>query len=737
MYNRLLGIREEKIRYRSRITRIKITALCLVIVLVQIGCSLVNPEALGQTLPLKVLISEDGIYTISGKDLKAVGWDYEYLDPALLKMIHQGRSVPVWVEGEGSNIRLIFYGKASDNAYTSLNPYFLIYEGERADGSQVGYDFLMDTVGDGSGEGEIVDYIPRFHNQIDSYVATLHVEENLNYSPQVEVGDPWLWDSLTAPQEDEYEITLINVVDTGGKITLEIWGKTESEESPDHHVQVSINDHPIADELWDGGGRYSVMADIPEGVLKEGKNSITINSPGDTGVIVDIIFLDWLKIEYSKQYIATNDRLEFRSDGQISPLSGFSGDISIFDVTEPNNIEFIGKFENSLGDYDYTGDDGHKYLALGPRGYLRPDTLVPLEINPELFDTANVADYIAIGPVDLLEPLEPLLEHRTAQGLQVMSIPVEVIYNQFGYGLPTPEGIHAFLRYVNENWEAAPKFVLLVGDASHDPRGYISDPENNQLPTFFIQTAFGGKTASDILFTQLDDDLMSDIAIGRIPARNSKQVQIFVEKLIAYEKQEHDDWQQRVLAISDGQEPIFESEAQAFLNQFSSEYQTELIATVTNSSRGLEEVSDGIEKGNIIVSYFGHGSIDMWGKDQLFTEKEAKELRNKDRLPVVMTMSCLNGLFTHTEIESLAETLLWNSEGGAVAVLAPTSLTLTTDQTILSQAFVKNLIDYPDASLGEVILKAQHQIPNKNPGAVEVLLTFLLFGDPAMHLAYP
>ena len=734
---RSLRIRKDKLWYRSGTTRMKTTILCILIVLVLISCGLFTPGATGQTLPLKVLVSEDGIYTISGIDLKAVGWDNERLDPALVKMIHQGRSVPVWIEGEGSNLSLNFYGKASNNKYSSLNPYFMFYKDEQADGLAVPYDFLLEAGGDVSGDGEIVDHNRNFNNPIDSYVASLLVEENLYYSPQVEVGDPWMWGSLTAPQKEDYEITFNNIVEAGGKITIELWGKTESEVSPDHHVQVSINDYPVADEKWDGVGRFSIMADIPEGVLQEGKNTISINATGDTGVIVDIILLDWFKIEYPRKFVATDDRLEFESAGQNNPLTGFSGDISIFDITDPNNVELIGKFETSQDSLEFTGDEGHNYLALGPQGYLSPENLVPLISNIDLFESANAADYVAIGPAELLEPLDPLLEHRAAQGLQVMSIPVEVIYNQFSHGVPEPDGIRAFLRYINDNWETAPKYVLLVGDASYDPRGYISDLENNQLPTYFVQTTFGGETASDILFTQLDGDQLLDIALGRIPAKKPKQVQIFIEKLIAYEQQGHDEWQQRILAISDGQDPIFEAEAEAFLNQFPSDYQTELIATDTNSAGGLEHVIDGIENGNLVVSYFGHGSIDMWGKDQLFSVKEAADLRNENRLPVVMTMSCLNGLFTHPEIESLAETLLWNPEGGAVAVLAPTSLTLTTDQTILSQAFIKNLSDYPEASIGEILLKAQQEIPNKNPGAVEVLLTFLLFGDPAMRLAYP
>lgn len=66
------------------------------------------------------------------------------------------------------------------------------------------------------------------------------------------------------------------------------------------------------------------------------------------------------------------------------------------------------------------------------------------------------------------------------------------------------------------------------------------------------------------------------------------------------------------------------------------------------------------------------------GKDRLFNPGDGP-LENGDRLPIVLNMTCLTALFTHPQVESLAESLLWQRKGGVVAVLAPTSLTLPTD----------------------------------------------------------
>jgi hypothetical protein len=44
------------------------------------------------------------------------------------------------------------------------------------------------------------------------------------------------------------------------------------------------------------------------------------------------------------------------------------------------------------------------------------------------------------------------------------------------------------------------------------------------------------------------------------------------------------------------------------------------------------------------------------------------------------------------------------------------------------------LLDNPDITLGEALLKARRQVPVTNLGSQDVMETFLLFGDPALRL---
>jgi hypothetical protein len=383
---------------------------------------------------------------------------------------------------------------------------------------------------------------------------------------------------------------------------------------------------------------------------------------------------------------------------------------------------------------------------------LVPKIVEQAGFTPDLRSLHNSADYLAIGPPELLAAYQPVLELRAEQGIQGMAIPIGAVYDQFSHGMVDPQAIRALLGYAKDNWAGSPKYLVLVGDASYDTRGYQTAPQANQVPTFFVQTVHGGETASDYGFSipgesswQLPGEQPSvspEIAVGRIPARSPDEVKAYVQKVLAYEQQAgeldpENPWQKRILAVADGSDPGFKNDAEVFLGNIPEDFQTELLAPQSGEQGVNQAVSARINQGDWLVAYFGHGSINLWGKDRLFTAQDIPDLNNFDRLPVILNFTCLNGLFTHPKETSLADAFLWQPGGGAVAVLAPTSLTLPEDQSYLSNSLAKELIGNPDARLGELLTRARNQMLAENPSDRDVLFTFLLFGDPALKLARP
>ncbi len=189
------------------------------------------------------------------------------------------------------------------------------------------------------------------------------------------------------------------------------------------------------------------------------------------------------------------------------------------------------------------------------------------------------------------------------------------------------------------------------------------------------------------------------------------------------------------MAIADGQDPIFQSDARAFLDLFTNDFSTELFAPEAGVTGANKQIQSILQQDDFLVAYFGHGSLNMWGKDRLFTTKDVQELPPQPNVPVLINMTCLTGLYTHPKVESLAEAFLWQPGAGAVAVLAPSSLTLPIDQSFLSHPFVLEMLADPNARLGDLHLAARRQVPVDNETSRDVMLTFMLFGDPALRLS--
>lgn len=675
-----------------------------------------TPPSLSTARAVKLLVAQSvlgaksALVEIKSSDLRAIGW--EGLDLTTLNVTSEGVTLPVWAEATS----LRFFAPISLTRYMSETVFWL--EQSEQPILQISEQPMMLA-------GDLA--------PIDRYTATLRLEENRVYSPQVTEGDHWFWMQLPAPITKTFTVTTSALLPGRARVQIKVWGSTTAPTNPDHAYRLILNDQLLGEFTWDGQGPHTIEAVVPAAVLRDGSNVLSVVAPGMPQIDADITYLNWIALDYARSFVAQDDRLAFEIPGGTFHLTGFSGPIEVFDVTQPERVTRT----RAQADGTFVGAVGHHYWAVGPQGY-QAGRIQAAELRPDLRAAENAADYLAIGPIDLLEPLQPLLEWRAAQGLKTLAVPVGAIYDQFSAGRVDPEAIRSFLQYATTQWSVKPKYVLLIGDASYDTLNSTTPPQANRLPTFLVQTVFGGETASDVGFAQLDDDEKPDIAVGRVPAREVDQVRVFVAKTLAYEQNAPiGEWRSRVLAVADGQEPAFRADAQRFLDQFSASFQTTLVNPPAGSAQASMEILNDLNNGSVLVGYFGHGSVTQWGKDNLFTVKDVAALQNGGKLPVVINMTCLTGLFTHPKVQSLAETLLWKAEGGAVAVLAPTSLTLSDDQSFLSKALVQAYLKDRTARLGDVFVQAQREVPTSGAGTQDVLRTFLLFGDPALKIVQP
>jgi Peptidase family C25 len=144
--------------------------------------------------------------------------------------------------------------------------------------------------------------------------------------------------------------------------------------------------------------------------------------------------------------------------------------------------------------------------------------------------------------------------------------------------------------------------------------------------------------------------------------------------------------------------------------------------------------------GALIWNYSGHGSVQVWASESIFSTGDVATLSNSGKLPFVVAMTCLNGFFGYPEgwaFPSLAEVLLRGSNNGAVAAFMSAGMTEPEGQRVLDQALYEGIYKRDLRTLGSAISYAKQELVANSVGLGEMGKTFLLFGDPAMRLKVP
>jgi hypothetical protein len=672
---------------------------------------------------LKILVNQEGWYLITQPELLAAGLPPR-VNPLYLQLFVDGREQSMRVNGgeDGSfdaGDSIEFYGTGLDTPSTDTRVYWLVV------GSVPGKR-ISTVKGQGAEWAQ-----PSFWFNVERrdrlyYVAAILNGEKENFFGDVVTSDPV--DQLLTVSD------MASSPPKGALLEIALQGYT----AVPHRIEVSLNGRVLGKISFGGQVRHRKQFIVPHARLLEGDNLVTLVAlQGE----LDIVFVKSIKLEYWRSRLAQEDSLTFPiAGGKQTRVKGFSNpNIRVLDITHPRRTSEVSGEVKPLPDGTYAvtftaPESGpRRVMAFTQDKVKSPAAIVVNE--PSNWYQSSGYDMVIISHRDFMTSLDPLKALRESQGLSVALVNVEDIYDEYGFGAKSPQAIKDFLKYAKDHWATAPRFVLLVGDATFDPRNFQAMGDYDLVPTKLLDTTYL-ETASDDWFVDFNEDRLPEMAIGRLPVRAPDEADTVVSKIVAYEQLA--GGLDEVLLISDkaeGGDYDFEKateEIEALL-PFDVTGTKIFRGGCANDVETKAAILDGINGGPLLVNYAGHGSLGIWrGNPSVLTTYDPPSLTNGSKLPFFINMTCLNGAFHDIYESSLTEALLNAAGGGAVAVWSSSGLTVPESQHVLDKAIIKLLFNGEGLTIGEAAARAKASVTDDD----DIRKTWNLFGDPAMRLKH-
>jgi hypothetical protein len=670
---------------------------------------------------VKISVTSEGWYRVTQPELIRAGLNPN-VDPKLLRLSVDGREVPMKVSINKNGLfdetsAIEFYGQALDTPSTNTRTYWLTVA------SQAGMR-VQTVMGEGSPSSA-----QGFSFTVERKDRTIYFSSLLNGESENFFGAV----ITTYPVNQELLLPNVNFSTAQqAEIEVVLQGVTKVP----HRVTVQLNGLPLGDILFNGQQQGSSKFIVQHSLLKEGSNIVTlaaINSSSDVNLV------EHMRLTYQHAFVADDNYLKLCvNDGQRVTLDGFTNRaIRVFEVSNENDVkELNGEINQSKKGYSITvaanqtavkGDGQSTLLALTD-DTAKQVASIKMNLPSNWRSPIEGADLVIITAREFFPALEPLRMVRQSEGYTVALVDIEDLYDEFSFGQKSPQAIKDFLGFAKLNWKIQPAYLLLAADASYDAKNYLRMGDFDIVPTKLIDTA-DMETASDDWLADFNNDGISDLYIGRLPVRTLEQASGLINKILGYSRSAAS---RSVLLVSDATDEFNFEQASAQLRALlpTGFPVLEIKRGQVDGAAAKQQLLDSINQGQKLVNYTGHGSVNLW-RGNLLTSQDAITLTNKERLPLFVMMTCLNGYFQDPALDGLGESLLKAEKGGAVAVWASTGMTNAGEQALLNQQFYRLLFDtrLKGLSLGEAAMKAKSAISDAN-----VRRTWVLLGDPTLRL---
>ncbi len=292
---------------------------------------------------------------------------------------------------------------------------------------------------------------------------------------------------------------------------------------------------------------------------------------------------------------------------------------------------------------------------------------------------------LVITPDAFLGSLGALMNLKQNQGHPVTVAPLSTTGN-------TPESIKSYISNAYHNSASPPTYVILVGDVNNGA---------NSMPAFI---GLSSDSVTDLYYGTVDgNDWIPDIFVGRLPARNTTQLNTMINNLAAYNNLTGtESWVKKAafLASNDSnfwhvaegtQDYVINTHTQpsGYTGTFPTSPQAGGDKLYAHSySAGNNEVVNAINNRRSLIAYTGHGSRSSWGGPS-YSQSNIRNISHTGVLSVVTSFACITGDFNATE--SFGETWLLQQNKGAVTFIGSSASSFWGPDDTLERAMMDSL----------------------------------------------
>jgi len=723
---------------------------------------------------LKLSLSSDGLYRISSSDLENLGILASSINPKTFQLFNKGEEISIHVEGEEDNFfdtndYIEFYGEKnySETIYRQINSSNEDYNEYLNRYTDSSYYFLTWDIETGK-RIPIQNINPAAADTIKFYIDFTHVENNTmfqnqnndeiaNQKPDWKNNKTWYWQwTYTSPRTFNFTVADIfpnkpaniffKLVSGGSNIALN-----------SHNIALKLNGSTIDSQVVNRFQQVLLNGSVSSNSLSNGSNQIGFNNYAN-GTTVNFFGIDWYDIEYPRNLNLINDSLSFVIKDQLnsSPVNikinnASTSSLVIYKVKSSlKKIENFSYSSNTIVLYD-TLTDGDKFLVIPEQKILKPNFLY-YKYFDNLIDTTFQADYLAIThPKFLADANDYVSLISNLYSVNSSIISTFNIFDQFGFGYPTPESIKLFLQNVMVSWKApAPVYVCLIGDADYDFKGYILKTNGVRLGENYVPSY--GTPVGDNWYVIPDQNILPipQMKLGRIPINESSELNYYKTKIQNNFSAEYDDWNKNYLFFSGGLKPdeyeFIKAANDSVINNlilpkpiaglFNHFYKTANPNTDFGPfSQG--QIRNAIDNGGVFISYVGHSGTATWDN----SINNAAQLKNNvNRNPLITDFGCSTNKFAEPDIICFGERFLLGSDGQAIGYVGNSSLGFLTTAIIAPKYFYKSFLIDSTEEVGNAHLYSKSQLfslyGNSETNKIYALTNCIL-GDPAVRLKIP